>query len=310
MLDIKNGSPGLWEALYGLNIKALRLRVLNVNHAACLSQSISSFKHMESIELDDRSLGLLNALRGLNIKSLSLSGWFEGLNVHNVESLSQELSSLTHLETLSIDVHYASPILWKVLCGLNIKTLSLSGWFKGLYVNHVESLSQQLSSLQRLETLSIYMRKYINIQLPHSLKYLNIYCYASLPSELRELVDTLSGCTQTVESKLEFGCASFDDCRLKRIPSDEYIVIQQELETLKNVAVKRFRILYRKTKINGSDDVAESAWYERDAVGVDDDYWEDDNIADNAYTCFVRKLDEGIINRISLRLLITPASNS
>ncbi|KAH3797123.1 hypothetical protein DPMN_150698 [Dreissena polymorpha] len=69
------------------------------------------------------------------------------------DSLSKSISSLTHLETLIIVVDDDSHCLCKDLHGLNIKSLSLRGDF-GL-LNHVESLSQTLSSLQHLEELSI-----------------------------------------------------------------------------------------------------------------------------------------------------------
>ncbi|KAH3710906.1 hypothetical protein DPMN_070404 [Dreissena polymorpha] len=304
---------GLWQALHGLNIKSLSLRgryeKLNVNYAGSMSQSLLSLTHLDtlSIEVYVNSPGLWKALHGLNIKSLSLSAWRGYLKEHNADSMSQSLLSLTHLDTLSIEVNDDSPGLWKALHGLNIKSLILSDGYYN--VKHAETQAQSLSSLKQLEKLSIFLRTYIDIKLPQSLKYLNIYCVTLLPSELHELVGTLSACTRTVESKLEFGCASFNDFRVKSIPPEEYISIQQELGTLNHVAVKRFRILHRICEYD-----AASPWSVRGIGGVQDDNTDDDNVNDVAYKRFVTATADptylGIINRIAMRLLITPSSNS
>ncbi|KAH3893147.1 hypothetical protein DPMN_017291 [Dreissena polymorpha] len=72
------------------------------------------------------SPGPWKALRGLNIESLSLSGmWIEGMRLNHMESLSESLSSLTQLGTLSIRVKEDVPGLWEALRGLNVKSLSL-----------------------------------------------------------------------------------------------------------------------------------------------------------------------------------------
>ncbi|KAH3799320.1 hypothetical protein DPMN_152927 [Dreissena polymorpha] len=271
-LSIKanNYSLGLLEALHGLNIKSLSL---SGGHGGLYTLSI---------KVDDDSPGLWKALHGLNIKSLSLCGHYGYLNVHNADSMSQSLSSLTHLDTLSIEVFRYYPGLWKALHGLNIKSLILSGQYGYLNVKHAETIAQSLSSLKQLEKLSIFLRTYIDIKLPQSLKYLNIYCVTLLPSELHELVGTLSACTRTVECKLEFGCASFNDARVKSIPPEEYISIQQELGTLNHVAVKRFQILHRRRKTNICEYNAASPWSVRAICGVQDDNTDDDNVNDVA----------------------------
>ncbi|KAH3710685.1 hypothetical protein DPMN_070177 [Dreissena polymorpha] len=71
----------------------------------------------------------------MNIKSLSLSAKFGVLNVDHVESMSQSLSSLRHLETLSIVVNKNKPGLWEALHRLNIKSLSLCDYCGYLNVN-------------------------------------------------------------------------------------------------------------------------------------------------------------------------------
>ncbi|XP_052250621.1 uncharacterized protein LOC127857915 isoform X2 [Dreissena polymorpha] len=318
-IKVNEYSPGLWKALHGLNIKSLSLSGwcggFNVKYADSMSQSLSSLTHLDtlSIKVKDDSPGLWEALHGLNIKSLSLSSGRGYLKEHNADSMSQSLSSLTHLDTLSIEVKDDSPGLWKALHGLNIKSLILKDRHGYLNVKHAETIAQSLSSLKQLEKLSIFLRTYIDIKLPQSLKNLHIYCVTLLPSELHELVGTLSACTRTVESKLEFGCASFNDARVKSIPPEEYISIQQELGTLNHVAVKRFRILHLR-KNNFCEYDATSPWSVRGIGGVQDDNTDDDNVNDVAYKSFVTATADskynGIINRIAMRLLITPSSNS
>ncbi|KAH3710807.1 hypothetical protein DPMN_070302 [Dreissena polymorpha] len=318
-IELDDDSPGLWKALHGLNIKSLSLGGwcggFNVKYADSMSQSLSSLTHLDtlSIKVKDDSPGLWEALHGLNIKSLSLSSGRGYLKEHNADSMSQSLSSLTHLDTLSIEVKDDSPGLWKALHGLNIKSLILKDRHGYLNVKHAETIAQSLSSLKQLEKLSIFLRTYIDIKLPQSLKNLHIYCVTLLPSELHELVGTLSACTRTVESKLEFGCASFNDARVKSIPPEEYISIQQELGTLNHVAVKRFRILHLR-KNNFCEYDATSPWSVRGIGGVQDDNTDDDNVNDVAYKSFVTATADskynGIINRIAMRLLITPSSNS
>ncbi|KAH3735598.1 hypothetical protein DPMN_042134 [Dreissena polymorpha] len=88
--------------------------------------------------------GLWAAQYGLNIKSLSLSGWGSRIEIKFVDSFSQSLSSLTQLESLSIN-RDDNPGVWKTLNGLNIKTLTLICWT----VTDLESFSQSLSSLKQ-----------------------------------------------------------------------------------------------------------------------------------------------------------------
>ncbi|KAH3799181.1 hypothetical protein DPMN_152787 [Dreissena polymorpha] len=174
-----NDSTGLWKVLHGLNIKSLSLidthESLNVNHTESLNQLLSSLTNLTTlyIKVNNDSPGLWEALRGLNVKVMSLGGLYLCLNLNHVDSLAQSLSSLKHLETLSIDVYGHNPGLLNGIHGLNIKSLKLGG----MAMNHLESLSKSLPLLKQLETLSIYLKTYIDIQLPQSLKYLNIYCF-------------------------------------------------------------------------------------------------------------------------------------
>ncbi|XP_052219435.1 uncharacterized protein LOC127836851 isoform X2 [Dreissena polymorpha] len=121
----------LWEVLRGLNIKSFSLSSryggFDVNCADSRSQLLSSLTHLDTLRIgvDYYSPGLWVALRGLNIKSLSLNSRYGRLNVNCADSMSQSLSSLTHLDTLSIKVDHFSPDLLEALRGLNIRNLSL-----------------------------------------------------------------------------------------------------------------------------------------------------------------------------------------
>ncbi|KAH3786531.1 hypothetical protein DPMN_164638 [Dreissena polymorpha] len=132
MHSVENNSPGLWEALYGLNIKSLSLgedsKRLHVNLKELFWQCLSSLTHLKthSIEMDCDCSSLRKALRGLNINDLSLNVWCRGLRVKHVESMSQFISSLIRMATLSIGVDEDNLGLWEALRGPNIKSLSLN----------------------------------------------------------------------------------------------------------------------------------------------------------------------------------------
>ncbi|XP_052214916.1 uncharacterized protein LOC127833604 isoform X2 [Dreissena polymorpha] len=289
---------------------------LNCKITSCterVSSKIQTGKHAFNMHMNKyNSPSLWKALHGLNIKSLTLRGWMDDFEVNGVESLSQTLSSLKQLETLSFDM-YISPILWKALNGLNIKSLTLSCWNNCFRVNDVESLSQTLLSLKQLETLTLCELNYIDIQLPQSLKYVNIYCYALCPTDLRKLAETLSACDQKIEGKLEFGCSCINpgstvDCFFEKIPVVNYMAILQELKKLNTVAVKRFQIFDR---IPPKMRIGDSAWSVRGICDADDDHEDFGNAQDNAYR-FITNIDDyaRIINRISMRIVISPASIS
>ncbi|KAH3870423.1 hypothetical protein DPMN_033609 [Dreissena polymorpha] len=81
--------------------------------------------------------------------------------------------------TCTFDVGSDSPGLWETLPGQNANYRSLNYlWFTGLEVDHVLSLSRSLTSLSRLETLTMHLSVYIDLQLPPSLKYSTVcYCW-------------------------------------------------------------------------------------------------------------------------------------
>ena len=150
-------SPDLWKYLDGLDIKSFSLNsdlVCSTNkHAAPLGHSLSltQFKerhiHEQFVQLEP--------LIGLNITSLDLSSKLNRYAKEHISLFSQFLSSLTQLETLSMDMHDLNPSQWKALHGLNIKNLRLCGMMNSLAKSHVFWFSQSLSSLTQLETLSM-----------------------------------------------------------------------------------------------------------------------------------------------------------
>ncbi|KAH3749868.1 hypothetical protein DPMN_184383 [Dreissena polymorpha] len=353
-------NPGLWKALHGLNIKCLGLDGwrggFEVEHVDSISQSLSALTKLEtlSIKVDIDSPSLWKAFHGLKIKGLSLEGSKEGLRVTHLEQMSQSLSSLTQLEMISIGLssdshglwkayrglnikklswwtmHWKvkdgllmaesltqleklficvdkdSPGLWENISGLNIKGLTLRSHSEGLFVKHVSLLSQSISSFKYLDSLTVHLRTYIDIKILQTLKCLNFYCDALLPSELRELLYKLSASTHTFEGNLAFNCASFDGLSFKRIPQEDYIAFNHEMGSLKQVAVKRFRIYDRTNHFIKWIDSEDSAWSERaNKVVVGDDH-DDASVDDDGYTFYIKSISPEIINRISMRFQIIP----
>ncbi|KAH3783205.1 hypothetical protein DPMN_161137 [Dreissena polymorpha] len=373
-----NDSPGLWEALHGLNIKSLSMKDTDVHNLLSFAQFLASLTHLETLNITleyRRLFYLCDALHGLKIKSLGLnnsiadvmqtlavnpSSWlfqsltqletltiemmyapdfeapafFQALHGLNIKSLSlgfhfncnlegckswhwsQLFQSLIQLETLSMRV-VADSNLWdylpETLHGLHITRLSLSDVRKSLKLKNAELLSQSISSLTLLETLTLHVFAYIDIQLPQSLKYFNFYCTAISPPELRDLVKALSACTQTVESKLEFGCArckyGHNWSQLTFLPPEDYIPVQLELTVQRNITVKRFRILDR-IRADRWYESADSAWSVHGNVAVENDDYNDGIADDDTYDSFVRHLDKRIKTRISMRVQSRAASNS
>ncbi|XP_052221835.1 uncharacterized protein LOC127838251 isoform X2 [Dreissena polymorpha] len=155
--------------------------------------------------------------------------------------------------------------LWETLQGLNVKKLSLRNlnqcfvsWYR------LPPLSHSLASLPQLETLSVYLSEYIDLQLPPSLKHFIGSFYTLSPSQFRDLLNKLSPRTQSVECRLEFFCINERDINLpQKIPPEEYILIKKNLEALEHVKVKRFQ-LYEFA-------LSTSTWSVRDSVGLDGD---------------------------------------
>ncbi|KAH3798740.1 hypothetical protein DPMN_152343 [Dreissena polymorpha] len=160
IINVDEDIPGLWEALYGRNIKKLGVFVkCKVKYKESLARSISSLTRLETLSyyVHKDSSGLWEAVRGLSIKSLTLSNFYGGFSLNHKELLSQPIVSLTQHETLNISLWEDSTGLLEVLYGLNIKSLRLSyiKW-KAVYA---ESFSQSLLSLAQLETLAISVNK-------------------------------------------------------------------------------------------------------------------------------------------------------
>ncbi|KAH3783136.1 hypothetical protein DPMN_161064 [Dreissena polymorpha] len=340
----KDSHPGLFDALHGLNIKSLSLNGSIADERSVEQKLTRLFQSLT--QLETLSFGITNgsqyeaftifqSLHGLNSKSLSLNGFSSckfvgGKSWH----CSQLFKSLIQLKTLSMRVdafldlcHY----LPEALRGLHITRLSLSVLQNFVKLKNAELLLQSISSLTLLETLTLHVFDYIDLQLPQSLKYFNFYCNRIKPPELRDLVKALSACSQTVESKLEFGCAGYKYItdhwsETTLFPPEEYIPVQLELTVQRNITVKRFRILDRiranrwygywnDSRYGSWEDsriraTADSAWSVRDNVAVENDDYDDGIVDDETYNLFVRWLDNWIDNRISMQVQSHAASNS
>ncbi|KAH3844063.1 hypothetical protein DPMN_086314 [Dreissena polymorpha] len=305
---VNNDCPGLWQALHGLNIKSLSLSGgetgLIVNHVSALAKLLASLIHLEtlSIKVSEYNLCLLEAIHGLNIKCLSLCNLDQ---LDNISSLSKSLASLTMLETLCVKFFWADVLLetvcglnitclsieangptcqqpWEALIGLNIQSLSMSGFLGRLFEKSI------LPSFSQLQMLTLYVSHFDDIQLPQSLKYLNMYwCGEEYAFPLSGIVLMLSACTQRIEIKLECGVKHTDAIEGYKI----------EIETLKHVKMTRFLIYTWKPSIgNGSD------WcVQKVVVGVDGNH--DDDIGDDKlYKQFID--DVADLHRISVRFRI------
>ncbi|KAH3698013.1 hypothetical protein DPMN_085528 [Dreissena polymorpha] len=148
---------------------------------------------------------------------------------------------------------YAFPVLCEAMHGLRIKSLSLGNICESLRIQHGTSFLQSLRSLSLLETLTMHLPTYIDIQLPQSLKHVTLFYNILSSSQLRDLVNKLSALSGPLDCRIEF-------------PTEEYILIKEELKARERVKVKRFRIYDRSVDI---DHGTTSAWSLRCDV-VDD----------------------------------------
>ncbi|KAH3697617.1 hypothetical protein DPMN_085122 [Dreissena polymorpha] len=163
-----------------------------------------------------------------------------------------------------IDGNDCRPGLWETLYNLNIKSLRVSGNIGSLRANHVSSLS--LLSLELLETLTMHLFRYIDLQLPQSLRKLDVFFCKLSSSELRELVSKFSQSTGSVRCRLEFGFyreivneSDLGEYSNNQFPREEYIRITQTLAAPENVEVERF-------KISNTRNNAVLAWSVREGI--------------------------------------------
>ncbi|KAH3717407.1 hypothetical protein DPMN_060193 [Dreissena polymorpha] len=198
------------------------------------------------------------------------------------------------------------PDLWGTLHCLNVKNLILRvgflRWNSCLNVDHLSSLSQSLAFLPQLETLKLHSSVYIDLQLPPSLKHLNVSYYSLSPAELRHLVNQLCASTHSVECKLEYLCGNNIEITITNIPPEEYIPITQELEALDHVEVKRFRIYDKKPDTTLW---SAAAWSVRYSVVDDGDDINDEEFCRRYFRIYgTPKWHCECLNRISMRLQI------
>ncbi|KAH3716693.1 hypothetical protein DPMN_059419 [Dreissena polymorpha] len=204
--------------------------------------------------------------------------------------------------TCTLEVFIGCPGIWDILHSQNVKHLRLQGWgYTSVKVDHVPSLSRSQASLTQQETLTMHLSSYIDLQLPPSLKHVNV-CYKTLfPSELRHLVNKLCALTQSVECKLEFCCGNkITKGTANNIQPEEYIPIQQELQAREHVEVKRFRIYDLKPN---TDRRSVDKWSVRGSV-VDDGDNRDDIGENELFKWYIRDFGGDVLNRISMRLQI------
>ncbi|KAH3715973.1 hypothetical protein DPMN_058689 [Dreissena polymorpha] len=131
--------------------------------------------------------------------------------------------------TCTFQVSRDCPGLWETLHSKNVNCLSIMDMFyslwmcAGLKVYHVpSSLSRSLASLSQLKTLTMLLSVYIDLQLPPSLKHLNVYYDILSSSELRHLMNKLSACAQSILCILEFGCGNeITKYKVNIIPPEE-----------------------------------------------------------------------------------------
>ncbi|KAH3717213.1 hypothetical protein DPMN_059994 [Dreissena polymorpha] len=232
--------------------------------------------------------------------------WYE-------EDEKSDMSITTDLNnTCMFDINDDSPGLWETLDGLNVNNLRLGGGYGALTVHLVSSKSRSLESLPKLETLSMNLSFYIDLPLPPYLKHLTVLYNTLSPSELRHLVNQLCAFTHSVECKLEFLCGNkIENNTITNIPPENYITVEQELQTLEHVEVKRFRIYDRtpQTDIN-----YRAAWSVRDSIVDDgdhgDDIGKDEGWISHSSHSDIRKWHSECLNRISLQLRINGEQNN
>ncbi|KAH3718141.1 hypothetical protein DPMN_060940 [Dreissena polymorpha] len=207
--------------------------------------------------------------------------------------------------TCTVDVLIDSSGLCETVHSLNVKHLRLQGEVNTAFmVDHVPSLSRSLASvsqLSQLETLTMHLSSYIDLQLHPSVKYLNVSSYELSPSELRHLVNKLCALTQSVECRLKFSCCiAITEYTIINVQPEEYIPIQQELEALEHVEVKRFQIYDRKPN---TDRRSDDAWSVHGSVVEDGDN-SDDIGQDEFCKMYIENIGGKVLNRISMRLQI------
>ncbi|KAH3780902.1 hypothetical protein DPMN_158727 [Dreissena polymorpha] len=165
MLDYRISGPGLWEALYGLNIKYLSLKVrmedLNTKQDLPLLKTIQSIKQLEQlcIDADNESPELMETMFSFNSKCVTLSrnGGRNGLVFSHVSVRCYALLVSRQMDHIYIDVN-ADPDLFERLYGLKIKSLALFGNAERLEASHASLLSNALSSLEQLEVIRIIVQ--------------------------------------------------------------------------------------------------------------------------------------------------------
>ncbi|KAH3782859.1 hypothetical protein DPMN_160779 [Dreissena polymorpha] len=179
------------------------------------------------------------------IKS-SVEGTISGLFTSGHTIIKTDLNNTLKMY---VDCNDCRPGLWDTLYNLNIKSLRVGGKIGSLHVNHEEALSQSLLSLKLLETLTMHLSRYIDLQLPQSLRQFGVFFCRLSSSELRDLLSKLSRFTGPLTCRLEFGFyrenvsgSDLDKYSNNQFSTEEYILVTKGLEAPENIEVDQFKI--------------------------------------------------------------------
>ncbi|XP_052222394.1 uncharacterized protein LOC127838604 isoform X2 [Dreissena polymorpha] len=236
----------------------------------------------------------------------------------DISSSTVELDSTSStLANITMDVNNSFEIqchvdkgaaLWESLEGLSIKNLRIRGVVSFLIVHNGQLLSKLLSTLTQIVTLRLYLHNFIDIEIPKSLRELNLYFESLSTNELHYLVNKISHNTQPLECRLEFACAQricnevYPFVHIHEISSDDYVVVQQELTSLHDIEVKRFQVFDR-ILYNQRDNAY--VWSVRGNIDTDEDHHHDYDIDDDAvFKHFLQEINVDLKCSISMRFLM------
>ncbi|KAH3819524.1 hypothetical protein DPMN_121262 [Dreissena polymorpha] len=128
----------------------------------------------------------------------------------------------------ALDLMKDSPGLYETLPTINITSLNMTK------IEHPDMLSQTLPLLTNLQQLRICLKRYMEIKLPESLKYVFIIYTTFSPTSLQNFVQDMYTAKQNVDFKLLFRVEGNED---------EYTRINQEVCKLDTVEVQQFDVV-------------------------------------------------------------------
>ncbi|KAH3786591.1 hypothetical protein DPMN_164698 [Dreissena polymorpha] len=288
-INVENDSPGLWEALYGLNIKRLNISIestcLHIKHISSWLTFLSSLKQLKELSMYV-ALDFHDIFDGLTNFSPTVK--CVGGAMKRKEFMSLSVLSLPPLETLTLYVYEYHDIWFDVPPTL-----------KYLTIHCMELTALKLHFL--LSSL-LALNQTIEINLEFGLQHLDERLDNPLGKYrlIRQELGALNNVVVTrfkIFTKYDFLFNSLSDF----YPCDYY---SDDLDYLCN---SRFyhRNHYAKNSLRVCSD---SDWYVY--YGRDFQYDNDDHIDDHASKTFLSLLNDNVDYRISMRLQVNPASNT